>query len=106
MPVFVRDVYRFVTGLRKATTQGRNESELPVWLCSNFTKRFWGEIELCYDIILWFTQKFGTAPENISLNGKMLLFLCYIIGRIGQVGRREDRKMRKEEKVRDISDLP
>lgn len=36
--VFVRDVYYFVTGVTKAATQGRSESQLPEWFCSRFYK--------------------------------------------------------------------
>lgn len=68
MPVFVRDVYYFVTGVTKAATQGRSESQLPEQsgFVQSFTKWFWGEMELCYDLMLWFTHTSSALLSNIS----------------------------------------
>lgn len=71
MPVSVRDVYCFMTGVTKATAQGRSESQLLEWLGSNFHKVvFGGEMELCCDIMLCFAHT-NCAPllRNLSRSG-------------------------------------
>lgn len=39
---FLGDVYFFVTGVTKATVQGRSESQLPEWLGSKFHRMVLG----------------------------------------------------------------
>lgn len=40
----------------------------------SFTKWFWGEMELCYDIMLWFTRTSAAPLSKISheVDGKIL----------------------------------